>query len=148
MAQNISGFGIQVTLVASVTFPNGILLTEFADDADPFDIPAQELASTAMTLNGDLLSWTVANPIPATLNMIPQSEDDINLDILAEANRVGLGKSGARDTITLTGVYPNGDTLTLSNGVIVNAMMGVSVASAGRLKSRPYNFMFENKART
>ena len=144
--QNIAGFGISVTLVAISTFPNGIQLTEFADDADPFDIPSQQLTETAMTLNGDLLGWSTANPIVVTLNMIPQSEDDINLAILAEANRVGKGKSSARDVITLTGLYPDGTGIILSSGFITDAMVGNSIASAGRFKSKPYNFSFENKA--
>ena len=144
--QDISGFGISVTLTASSTFPNGIELTEFADDADPFDIPSQQLTETAMTLNGDHLGWSSANPIVVTLNLIPQSEDDVNLAILAEANRVGKGKASARDIITLTGVYPGGTSIILSNGFITDAMVGNSIASAGRLKSKPYNFSFENKA--
>lgn len=146
MAQDIAGFGLEVTLVASVTFPTGITITEFADDADPFDIPSQQLTDVAMGLNGDLLTWSTANPIPVTINVVPQSEDDINLAVLAEANRVGQGKSTARDIITLTGVYPNGRVITLSNGKITDAMVGDSVASASRLKSKAYAFMFENKA--
>lgn len=144
--QDISGFGLEVTLVASVTFPTGITITEFADDADPFDIPSQQLADVAMGLNGDLLKWSTANPIPVTINVVPQSEDDINLAVLAEANRVGQGKSTARDVITLTGVYPNGRVITLSNGSITDAMVGDSVASTRRHKSKAYAFMFENKA--
>lgn len=146
MAQDISGFGIQVTVVASVTFPNGFTVTEFADDADPFDVPSQQLSESVMTLNGDLLSWTTANIIPATLNVIPQSEDDVNLAILAEANRVGRGKTSARDRITLSGVFPNGDVVVLSEGIITNAPVSDSIASAGRLKSKAYIFAFENKA--
>lgn len=144
--QDISGFQISVTVVASVTFPAGFTITEFADDADPFDVPSQQLAETVMTLNGDLLSWATANIIPATLNVIPQSEDDDNLAILAEANRVGRGKTSARDVITLTGVYPDGRVVVLNNGIMTNAPVADSVASAGRLKSKPYIFGFENKA--
>ncbi len=146
MPQDISGFGISVTLVASVTFPSGIVLTEFADDADPFDNPSIQLADAAMTLNGDLLNWSTANPIVSTINLIPQSGDDINLAILAEANRVGKGKTSARDVITLTGVFPNGSAIIYSNGHISDALPSNSVASAGRLKSKPYIFKFENKA--
>lgn len=144
--QDISGFGIQVTLVASVTFPSGITITEFADDADPVDTPSQQLADMAMTLNGDLLKWSTANIIPLTLNLIPQSPDDVNLAILAEANRVGRGKTSARDVLTATIVYPNGSATVLSNGVITDAMINNSVATAGRVKSKPYIFGFENKA--
>ena len=146
MAQDISGFGIQLRITASVTFPNGFTVTEFADDADPFDVAEQQLSETAMTLNGDLLSWSTANPIPMVVNVIPGSESDTNLAVLAEANRVGKGKTSARDVITAVAIYPNGDTFTATQGRITNAMVANSVASAGRLKSKPYTFAFENKA--
>jgi len=143
---DIEGFGLIVTLSASVTFPNGLTLTEFADDADPFDIPSQTIKATAMGLNGDLLAWSTATAIVVTINLIPRQADDINLAILAEANRVGKGKTGSRDVITLTGIYPDGNGIVLSNGVITDAIVGNSVASAGRFKSKPYVFAFENKA--
>lgn len=144
--QDISGFAIEVTLIASVTYPSGIIITQFADDADPFDSPSQQLADMSMTLNGELLKWSTANIIPLTINLIPQSEDDINLAILAERNRVGRGKSSARDVITVSGIYPDGSAVTLTNGFITDAVINTSVASAGRLKSKPYVFGFENKA--
>ena len=144
--QDISGFSIQITIVASVTFPAGFTVTEFADDSDPIDTPSQQLAATAMTLNGDLLTWSTANPIPLTLNVIPQSEDDTNLAILAEANRVGQGKASAGDIITLSAVYPRGSATVFSGGAITDAMISNSVANAGRMKSKAYAFMFENKA--
>lgn len=146
MAQDISGFGIQVRITASNTFPNGFTVTEFADDADPFDVAAQAIAETAMGLNGDLVNWSTATPIPMVLNVIPGSESDQNLAVLAEANRVGRGKQSARDVITAVAVYPNGETFTATEGKITNAMFANSVASAGRLKSKPYTFAFENRA--
>lgn len=142
---DISGFGLKVQVVASVTFPAGLTITQFADDADPIDTPSQQLADKAMGLNGDLIGWSKANPILATLNLIPGSDDDRNLGILAEANRVGKGKNSARDVITMTAIYPDGRVITYSNGIITDAMIGNSVASAGRLKSKPYAFAFENK---
>lgn len=143
MANEISGFGLKVRLVASSTFPAGITLTQFADDADPFDLPSIQIRDKAMGLNGDLLTWSKANPILATVNVIPQSDDDKNMAILLEANRVGRGKNSARDVITLTGIYPDGTTKTLSQGTITDGIPGNSVSSAGRLKSKPYAFAFE-----
>lgn len=148
MTHNVSGFGLQVNLVASVTFPAGVVLTQFADDADPFDLPSIKLSETAMGLNGDMVSWSKAAPTTVTLNVIPGSEDDLNLEILADANRVGKGKTVARDEITLTGTYPDGHTITLSGGVITDAMPGNGVASAGRLKTKAYAFAFESISRT
>ena len=145
MAQDIAGFGLRVQVVAVPRFPLGFTVTEFADDADPFDLPEIQIADTAMTLNGDLVSWATPVPINLTLNVIPGSEDDDNLAALFEANRVGLGKISTSDLITMVGTYPNGDFITLINGRIVNGVPGSSVSSAGRLKSKNYEFQFENK---
>jgi hypothetical protein len=142
---DISGFGLRVNVIASNTFPVGFNVTQFADDADPFDLPSLQIGDTAMGLNGDLIRWSKANPIKITLNVVPGSLDDINLGILLEANRVGKGKLGAGDRITMTGLYPNGEFITLIEGTITDGMPGNSVASAGRMKSKAYIFAFENK---
>lgn len=148
MTTDISGFGISVRVVASVTFPAGVTITQFADDADPFDIPSIQIADKAMGVNGDLVTWSKANPYTPTLNVIPNSEDDRNLAILLEANRVGRGKRSARDLVTLTASYPDGRTLTLSAGKITDGQPGLSIASAGRMKSKAYAFAFEGLSRT
>jgi hypothetical protein len=143
--QNISGFGLTINLVASKTFPVGLILTEFADDADPFDLPSLQIADDAMGLNGDLIAWSKPNPIKVSISAIPQSFTDLNLAVLFEANRVGRGKQGARDIITMTGIYPNGSIILLTNGIITDGLPGNAVASAGRMKSKTYQFAFENK---
>lgn len=146
--QDISAYGIRLRLVASVTFPAGIDITQFADDADSLDIPSQQVADKAMGVNGDLVVWSKANPIPLTLNVIPNTEDDRNMAVLLEANRVGRGKRSARDIITLTAVYPDGRTITWSNGAITDGIPGNALASSGRMKSKPYLFSFEQLARS
>lgn len=143
-----STFGLRVQLTATETFPAGISITQFADDADPFDTPSMQIRDKAMGINGDLITWSKANPIPVTLNLIPNSEDDKNLGVLFEANRVGKGKQGARDVITLTVVYPDGRTASFTQGAITDGMPANSAASSGRLKSKAYVFAFENVNRT
>ena len=143
---DIAGFGLGVHLVASNTYPVGIPLSAFADDADPMDIPGIELTQVAMGLNGDLITWSSANPIVVTLNMIPNGVEDIALSALAERNRTGRGKASAKDVITLVAVYPDGRIVTFTQGVITNAPPASGVASSGRLKSKAYAFAFENKA--
>lgn len=141
---DISAFGLEVQIFASITFPNGFTVTQFADDGDPLDQPSMQLRDKAMGLNGDLITWGKAVPIPATINVIPGSEDDNNLQVLAEANRTGKGKRAVQDEITMVITYGSGDVKTLVNGAITDAIIGNSVASAGRLKSKPYAFTFEN----
>jgi len=142
---DISGFGLVVTVKASNTFPVGFIITQFADDTDPFDVPSIQIADKAMGLNGDLIAWSTANPINISLSVVPQSNDDINLAILLEANRVARGKLPADDIITMNAIYKNGSFVTLTNGIITDGMPGNAVASAGRLKSKVYNFSFENR---
>lgn len=146
--QDISGFGLVVSLIASNTFPAGIVLTQFADDSDPVDLASIQIADKAMGLNGDLITWAKATAVPCVLNIIAGTDDDRNLSILAENNRVGRGKLGSRDIITVTIRYPDGTTMTLNPGAITDAMFGKSVASAGRYKTKTYTFSFENLTRS
>lgn len=146
MTYDISGFGLRINVIADKTFPHGIILSEFADDGDPFDIPSIAYADKAMGLNGDLITWSKATPLDITINLIPDGDDDRNLSALAEANRVSKGKKSAGDTITLVKTDVAGRTTILTGGRLVNAMPGTSVGSAGRKKSKAYTFTFEGKA--
>jgi hypothetical protein len=145
--QDISAFGIRVQLYASVTFPAGITLSQFSDDADSLDLPSQQVNDKAMGVNGDLVVWSKANPLNLTLNMIPATPDDINLSVLLEANRTSRGKRSAQDSITLVALYPDGRSITWSPGKITDGIPGNALASSGRMKSKPYQFTFENLAR-
>jgi hypothetical protein len=141
---NISGFSLSAICVASNTFPSGVSLSAFADDTDPMDSPDFTAADTAMGLNGDLVVWTRPGGIEMVFGIIPNSEDDINLEALLNANRVGKSKSGSQDIISIVLNYPNGKKVTGSNGVITQGPLMPSVASSGRLKSRVYRFRFES----
>lgn len=145
MSQDISGFGLVVTLKASNTYPIGVIINQFADDADPFDIPDIQIAETSMGLNGDLVSFSKATPLEVSLSVIPDGASDLALSALVEANRVARGKTSAADQITLIGVYPGGAIKRFTNGRLVMGPVASSVSSAGRLKSKTYKFSFENK---
>jgi hypothetical protein len=144
MANDITGYGLVVLLTASVTFPAGLAITQFADDADPLDIAAIKIADTAMGLNGDGIKWSKAIMNPMVLNVIPNSVDDVNLSILANANRVSQGATNARDVITAAITYADGTVITMNNGFITDAPFGSGVASAGRLKTKAYSFSFSS----
>lgn len=146
MTQDISGFGLRVTVVASVTFPAGFTITQFADDADPIDNPVTITGDKAMGLNGDLITWSKATPLDLTLNVIPGSDDDQNLAILLDANLVGAGRTSAQDVITMTVIYPDLTNTTYTSGKLISGPTTSSVASAGRKKTKAYAFAFETKA--
>ena len=145
---DVSGTGFSLTIKFSNTFPQGIQVTAFADDADPWDAPALDIATPSMNVNGDLITFSSPQPLVRTINVIPGSEDDTNLSIAYEANRVGRGKRSARDIVTVVATWPDGSTETLSNGKMTTGMSGKSLASAGRIKSRSYGFAFQDYALT
>jgi hypothetical protein len=144
MANDITGYGSAVSLIASNTYPTGIAITQFADDGDPFDMSSVKIADTAMGVNGDLIKWSRAVSKPITISVIPNSLDDINLATLAKNNDASQGQSNAQDIITVTVVYPDGSVITFSNGFITDAPFGNSLASSGRLKTKTYGFMFQS----
>ena len=144
MSQDIGGFGLQVILIASVTYPTGLPLSEFADDADPVDSPSIQIADKAMGLNGTLVRWGKATPNGLVLNVIPGSVDDIALDILFSLNRVGKGKAPVGDVITATVIYPDGTIKTFLEGCCTDYMPATGISSSARMKTKPYAFAFEN----
>lgn len=141
---DVSGFGLRVILTASITFPAGIEISAFADDADPVEMASLQIKDKAMGLNGDLITWSKANPFPMTLNILPNTDDNDNLQVLAKANRAGKGRRPVQDVITATVTYPDGTIVRALRGVITDAIIGNPVASAGRMKTMPYIFAFED----
>lgn len=142
--ENISVKGLLVTVNAIPTFP-ALVLSQWADDTDPLDLPELEIASNAMGVNGDLVVWTSPKPIEVKLSVIPDSSDDRNLAILFNNNRAAKGKRNSNDLVTLSFVYPdNPRPRVLRNGHVKAYTPGTSSASSGRKKSKTYSFVFEN----
>ncbi|CDL85469.1 phage tail fiber protein [Xenorhabdus szentirmaii] len=145
---DVSATGLSLVIQASKTFPSGIQITQFADDADPLDLPAVDIAQTGMDINGNLTSWSAPTPQTVTINVLAGSEEDENLSILLEANIAKRGRRHAGDEITIVASYGDGSTTTARNGKITNGSRGNSAASAGRLKSKQYTFVFQDFDRT
>ena len=143
--EDISGIGITVTIFASKTYPAGLTISQFADDADPLDLPDIEILSEGMNVNGELVTWLTPKPLAVSINVIPNTEDAKNLDILFDANRPAYKKVAVRDVITFVVNYPDGKKKILNNGRPKTYSPASGIASAGRYKSRHYQFVFENK---
>jgi hypothetical protein len=145
MSQNIAGFGLTITLLASQTYPVGTVLTNLAEGTDPFDVPEQEIAQAVMTANGELVYWTVCKPYEITLAVIPGSTSDELLAILLRNNTGGVNKSISNDVITMSWIYPNSLTAAgiLSSGVITKGTPVTSMTSEGKQKPKTYTFMFQ-----
>ena len=141
---DVSATGLSIVIQAHKTFPAGIQITAFADDADPLDLPAVDIAQTGMDINGNLVTWSTPTPQTVTINVLAGSEEDENLAILFDANTARRGRRPASDVITLVASYGDGSITTARNGRITGGCRGNSVAGVGRLKSKQYTFIFQD----
>lgn len=144
MPHDVSATGLRLDLRASNTFPSGFDIGRFADDADPFDLPAITAAEVAMDVNGNMVSWSTPQAQQITINVLPGSEEDENLNILLEANIAKRGRRHAGDLITLVATYHDGSTTIGRNGKILSGSRGKSASNNGRLKTKTYVFAFQD----
>lgn len=141
---DVSGFGLRINLIASETFPNGLDITQLADDTNPTDAPSIQVRDKAMGANGDLVTWSKANPLLYSISPIPGSEDDLNLQALTQANRPARGRRPVLDEITLTVIYPSGRTARYMRGTLTDGFVANGSSNAGRLTTPTYQFAFED----
>ena len=141
---NVSATGIKMRLVASLTFPAGFDITQFSDDGAPLNSENLAIAETAPALNGDLVAWSKPNVIPFTVSVLPDTDEDRNLSILWNVNRIGRNKVAVQDVITIVVTYPNGDQIILLSGVLGSGPALNSGTAEGRLKTKEYEFSFES----
>ena len=141
---DVSATGLKVFITASHTFPAGFWVSKFADDKDALTPDNTTVNETAMGPNGDMVFFGTPNPVPVKLGVIPGSEDDENLQILYNANRVAKNKASVKDVIQMVAHYPNGTKKTFVNGVITEGPAAYSATSNARLNGNEYGFAFEN----
>lgn len=143
--QDVSATGVKITVITVPTYPQGFEVSEFADNADPLDFPPTQIADYGMGVNGDLVTWTKPVPLEITLNVVPNTDADKNLGILYDMNRAAKGKISAQDLVTLVASYPDGTRKIFSNGKLISGVPANGVSSDGRIKTKEYKFVFENK---
>jgi len=149
MTINISGFGTKAILRASISFPTGFTISQWAHDVDPIEINELPVGDGEMNVNGTLVTWSKATRVEVNLSVVPTSQDDVNLSILLNAARPGVGKLVIPDLMTLILIYPitslfsRPRTFTYTNGKIISGTLGNALTSTGMLKSKTYNFIFE-----
>lgn len=146
---DVSHAGSVITISASNTTGDvPVPLTAFPKDTDPVDIPVVTLGGLEVGTNGDVITWSSAEPKELNLSMIPNTPDHAFMQRLLQENLVEKGKISANDTITLRRVMPNGAILLCEDGKLMSGPAGLSAASSGKLKTVTYNFMFGKMSET
>ena len=143
---NATGSGLVVSLTASTSFPNGISLTAFADDKDPFKIGELTVNEFAMGMNGDTVAFGKASGIPLSMALIENTDDDKKMQMILDANRIAKNKNSVQDVIEITQILPDGSKTTYKDGVLLTGTPGISITQNGRRETHNYTFMFGNKS--
>ena len=141
---NISASGVKIRYIASRTAPTGFDITQFTDDTDAFVSEDVQISETAAALNGDMVDWSVPNVIPFNISVLPNTDEQKNLDKVWNANRVSKNKLSVHDVITIIITYPDGTQRTLANGVMTNGSTMPTATSGGRLGSMTYSHSFQD----
>lgn len=144
MAVDISAMGIKATLIATPSYPLGITITHFADDGDSLNISDMTIMNSGMGVNGDMVVWRTAQPIPINLNVIPNTDECKDLENLFKLNMTQKNKVSSKDVITLMIEHPDGKIDVLTHGYITGGKPVQDYSANGRAKSRTFSFVFEN----
>ncbi len=148
MAYNASSFGVHIYLRASVSLPTGVILSHFPDDVDPISTPNVPIGTVRMGLNGDLITVSSPNAIVSTIGVITNSGSDEALNYIYSANRPASGKNPAGDAISLVAYLPNGASLSLSDGWMMDGPPVNTYLSSGAVQMNTYSVGFANAVRT
>ena len=144
-AADVSSLGIKLMIIAAPTFPQGFVIDQWADDADPIEFDNIDIGNAAVGVNGDVIFWKKAVMIPMAVNVIPNSTGDQNLEIIQTVNRAAKNKVSVTDDITAVVTYPDGKTITLTGGIMINVPTATSASADGRLRTKRYTFVFSNR---
>lgn len=142
---DVSAVGLSLRITADKTFPNGFIVTTFADDGDNGVSENSEIIGEAMGLNADLITWGTPKTIPYSITVIPHTDEDNNLKALLDANTTTKNHKSVKDIITIVETDPvTGKTNTYKQGRIKSGPKGYQYGSDGRIKNRQYSFTFED----
>ena len=144
MSERIATTGIELLVQTPITFPVGFTVTEFADDGDSLTGEPLQIGESARNVNGTKVDWSTPVIITKTINLIPASQDDVNMALLFDSNRIGVNKAITGESITWVITYPNGSAVTLTGGSVNTYDFGLDALQTGRLKSKMYSVDFEN----
>lgn len=138
----------------------GNIILEFSDEGTPIEFPDIEVAGSAMTMNGELVTWTKPTPITWSLTVIPGSNSDVALRNLLYAGHVGgrKGKAIAQDYVHIAsatlevpsasswGIVTTNSNLkfTFSQGRLTSGPTAIGSNAEGKMSARTYKFVFES----
>lgn len=137
---DISALGFSIVVKDSRLFPQGFVIKRTADDADPFDFPAQTIGAAATDANGNMVYAGEANPIEFSINVLPTTEEGENMLMLFNAHRPAAGRMRTGGDITVTVQYADGKSTTATEVHFISGPPARSIQQPSRYKTMEFSF--------
>lgn len=151
---DVSATGSSIQITTDVT---GLInITRFSDEGTPFEFNEIEVTGSALSLNGELITWAKPVAYAASVTVVPMTSEDEALRKLLIASKVKYSKGNTvavntdAVTVTMNASIPklnnNGSAyrgFMFTNGRIVSGPSAPSSSAEGKLSARTYTFVFE-----
>ena len=142
-----AGASVVVTLIASVTFPNGIEVGNASSNSDFIAFDERTPCNNIINgINGGFAYASVRGETNLTLTVIAHSVSDKNLSLLYDNNSSIGSRSSVNDNITVIVNYVAAKEIhTFTDCVISDGSPGVGISSDATSPDRAYNFYYNEK---
>lgn len=154
---DVSATGATVTIKAPAI--GSVTVSRFSDEGTPFEFNEIEVTGSALSLNGELITWSKPVAYAASVTVIPHSDEDNALRKLLEASHVRFTGKGTKAvspenvktslTLKCPKINAGGNSFKMysyTNGRIVSGPTAPSTSPEGKLSARTYTFVFEQMA--
>lgn len=163
---DVSFQGAKLSITNALLGGSGNIVLEFSEEGTPVDFPDLETCGYAMTMNGELVTWTKPTPITFRVTVIPGSSSDEKLRKLLYAGHVGgrRGKAINQSAVyistavlevpSISTSFGNGSIVEsvgtqkfrFTNGRLTGGNPAIGSNAEGKMTARTYNFVFESVA--
>ena len=121
-------------------------ISDFLDDANPFQFPDTEVSGVGMNFKGALIRYARGNPFMFSVTVCSGSNSDKALRNALAKYHISKGEKISGGGISATLIVPamGGGTnkYSLEKGVLVSGPMGPTATGEGKLQGNTYTFAF------
>lgn len=137
---DITAIGSKITFVSAAFAGKGLVVTNAPDSDAFFSIDAVDINEVAVGLNCHKISWALPNKLRITVSVIPNSEDDQNMQKMFHWNRT-QGMAVNTDSIQI-GITETGKSEPEIYGdfSLVNGSPANTAEASGRFSNKQYVF--------
>lgn len=145
---DVSALGFSIIVKDDKLFPQGFVIRQTGDQADPLDIQDVTVGEALVDANGNLVYAGAPSPIQFNIVLLPTTEEDDNMSRLFEAHRLVAGRTRTGGKMSVTVQYADGQTATANSVYFISGGVARSIGQPSRYKTKTYTMAAENIVRS